>query len=117
MPDTIGRRLDPALRCRRMLSLAVQASLVVLSNRLAFWLRFDAGTPDWAATAFWQALPWLVAIRTLTFIPYRLYEGLWRYTSIYDLQALLGGIASSSLVFYLFVRSPLGAGTYPGSIF
>src|ERR1035437_5411809 len=92
-------------------------SLVVLSNRLAFWLRFDNGIPDWVNQAFWQMLPWLIVVRGVTFIPFRLYEGLWRYTSIYDLQALIGGIASSSFVFFILTRTPLGPPTYPRSIF
>lgn len=106
-----------SLRFRRVLSLVAQLALVVISNRFAFTLRFDEGMPSWALESFWQMLPWLIAIRGLTFIPFRLYEGLWRYTSIYDLQALLGGIATSSVLFYAVVKSPLGPEVYPRSVF
>jgi FlaA1/EpsC-like NDP-sugar epimerase len=101
----------------RPVALAVQLGLVVLSNRLAFLLRFDADLPHWADEAFWLTLPWLVAIRAATFAPFRLYEGLWRYTSVYDLRAIAGGVCASSLLFFLFVQSPLGPAVYPRSIF
>src|SRR4051794_3335761 len=96
---------DVVIRFRRLISLVAQVALVVIANRLAFALRFDGPVPGWAVTTFWQTLPWLVAIRALTFIPFRLYEGLWRYTSLYDLQALLGGIVTSSLVFVAYLYS------------
>jgi FlaA1/EpsC-like NDP-sugar epimerase len=110
----IAARVGPV---HRPLAVAVQLGFVVLSNRLAFLLRFDADVPHWADEAFWLTLPWLVAIRALTFVPFRLYEGLWRYTSVYDLRAIAGGVAASSLLFFLFVQSPLGPAVYPRSIF
>ena len=59
-----------------------------LSNRLAFLLRFDGDLPPVGAEAFWADAA--VAGRRsvpLTFVPFRLYEGLWRYTSLYDLRS------------------------------
>src|SRR4051812_29293082 len=103
------------LRFRRVVSIAVQVVIVALSNGAAFALRFDGNAPDWAITSFWTMLPWLVAIRGLMFIPFRMYEGLWRYTSIYDLRALIGGVVTSTILFYAVVRS-LGP-AYPRSIF
>jgi FlaA1/EpsC-like NDP-sugar epimerase len=117
MKPTATRLLDLALRFRRALSLVAQLALVVLSNRLAFVLRFDQGVPGWADEAFIHMLPWLVAIRGLTFIPFRLYEGLWRYTSIYDLKTLLGGILTSSVIFAVVAHSPLGPASYPRSVY
>ena len=106
-----------ALRFHRPLAIALQASIVVASNAFAFLLRFDGNTPQWAAATFWQSLPWLVGVRALTFIPFRLYEGLWRYTSVYDLQALIGGVGVSSIVFYVVEHTPVGAAVYPRSIY
>jgi FlaA1/EpsC-like NDP-sugar epimerase len=117
MPPTPDRLPSLVLRFRRVLSVAGQLLLVVLSNRLAFWLRFDGGSPAWALEAFWHALPWLIVIRALAFVPFRLYEGLWRYTSIYDLQALIGGVSLSTVAFAAFTLSPLGPAAYPRSIF
>ncbi len=84
------------LQLQRALIIVVQLGVVVLSNRLAFMLRFDGDVPDRANEAFWLMLPWLVGIRALTFIPFKLYEGLWRHTSIYDLRAIAGSVIASS---------------------
>ena len=108
---------DLILRFRHELAIVLQVLLVVVSNRIAFQLRFDGDVPAWALVAFWQMLPWLVAIRALTFFPLGLYEGLWRYSSFYDLQSLAGAVTASSLLFYLAAMSPLGPPTYPRSIF
>ena len=105
------------VQLRRALTIALQLGVVVLSNRLAFLLRFDGDLPHRANEAFWATLPWLVAIRSVTFIPAKLYQGLWRHTSIYDLRAIAGGVCASSLAFFLFTQSPLGPTMYPRSIF
>jgi FlaA1/EpsC-like NDP-sugar epimerase len=110
------KALEFFLRFRRMLAVVFQLLLVALSNKIAFWLRFDSGVPDWANLACTTMLPWLIATRGLMFIPFRLYQGLWRYTSIADLEALIGGVTSSSIVFWLITRSSLGPPSYPRSI-
>jgi len=102
---------------RPTISFLFQLLIALVVNRVAFALRFDNAPPPWAIDAFWQMLPWLVAIRAFVFIPFRLYEGLWRYTSIYDLRALLSGVTVSSVLFYLLVRSPIGPDWYARSIF
>jgi len=117
MKEKKARPIGIILRFRRVLSLVAQLGLVVISNRIAFALRFDRASPGWAVEVFWHTLPWLVAIRALTFFPFKLYEGLWRYTSLYDLQALVGGIVTSSLLFVAFVHSGFGPASYPRSVY
>ena len=117
MSKTLSRVVATFFRFHRVVSIVVQLGAVVLSNWLAFVLRFDGAPPGWAYSAFWRMLPWLIVIRAGTFIPFRLYQGLWRYTSIYDLQALVGGVAASSLAFFLLAQTPVGPPVYPRSIF
>ena len=107
----LGQRLD------RPLAVAIQLALMIASNRVAFLLRFDGDVPPFGDEAFWQMLPWLVAVRAFVFVPFRLYEGFWRYTSLYDLRALASGIAVSSGLFILLTLSPLGPPVYPRSVF
>ena len=105
------------MRFHRPLAIGLQLMIIIASNRLAWVLRFDGNLPQWAQFTFWQMLPWLVAIRAIAFFPFRLYEGLWRYTSIYDLQALIGAVSTSSIVFYAWAHTPFGPAVYPRSIY
>jgi FlaA1/EpsC-like NDP-sugar epimerase len=117
MRDEGLRVLAVVVRFRRALIVAFQLLVMVAANLIAFQLRFDNGVPAWAAIVCWQTLPWLVAIRAATFVPFKLYEGFWRYTSVHDLRALVSAISVSSVLFVLFVKSPLGPGVYPRSVF
>src|SRR5918993_3958912 len=99
------RLIDAIVRSRRYLSVFGQLALVALSNRLAFALRFDGSAPAWALDLFAHTLPWLLAIRGFTFIPLGLYQGLWRYASISDLQSILVSVVASTLAFAAFTAS------------
>jgi len=109
--------LSRLVRFRRVLVVAIQLLLVALSNYVAFLLRFDGLVPDWAMQSFMQGLPGLLVIRGLIFAAFRLYQGLWRYTGLYDLRMLAGGIGASSIFFVVYTRTPLVPGVYPRSIF
>src|SRR5262249_43685290 len=72
------------LRYRRPLAVTVQTVLIGLSYYLAFWLRFDGFIPKQMVTILVRTLPWLIAIRSLIFVPFGLYQGLWCYAGIWD---------------------------------
>ena len=114
MTETLISR---TLTLRRALVIGSQLLMVVAANRAAFELRFDGAIPQWALLTWWETLPWLIAIRGLIFIPFRLYEGLWRYTSIYDLRAILGAVTVSSVVFTGVMMGPLTPPDYPSSVY
>ena len=100
-------------RYRRAEIVLLHASLVLLASYLAFLLRYGGQISLDARSAFLDGLPWLIAIRMLTFIPCRLYEGLWRYTGIWDLRNIVGAVTLSSLAFYGWTRWALGLVEYP----
>ena len=80
------------LKCRRPIAVALHIGLIVAANTLAFSLRFG-GVPPQSYWNLWiETLPWLVLTRAVVFVPFRLYEGLWRYTSITDLRSIGFGV-------------------------
>jgi FlaA1/EpsC-like NDP-sugar epimerase len=104
------------VRYRRALVVAAHLGATAVASYLAFWLRFDGAIPPVEFRLFQQMLPWLIAIRGLAFIPFRLYEGLWRYTSIWDLRNLVAAVVTSSIVFYALVHGVFGIQEYPRSV-
>jgi FlaA1/EpsC-like NDP-sugar epimerase len=102
-------------RHRRVQIVLLHVGLVLLANYLAFLLRFGGRLTHDVSPAFLDGLPWLVAIRMLTFAPFRLYEGLWRYTGIWDLRNIVGAVTLSSLAFYGWALWGLGLAEYPAT--
>jgi FlaA1/EpsC-like NDP-sugar epimerase len=104
------------LQYRRALIVLLHMVLVVVASYAAFLLRFDGLIPASYLQVYWQALPWLIVIRMATFVPFKLYEGLWRYSGVWDLRnIIIAGVASSGL-FYQFALWRLPLPTYPRSI-
>ena len=105
------------LRSRRPLIVLLELALVVLSNHIAFWLRFDGAIPAWARESELIMLPWLIAVRAVAFVPFKLYEGLWRYTGIWELRNIVAAVLSSSIAFYVLVWVRINLAGYPRSVF
>ena len=59
----------------------------------------------------------LIGIRAVAFSIFGLHAGLWRYTSIWDLQNIVSGVLTSTMVFYGWVNWGMEIGSYPRSIF
>ena len=102
---------------RRACIIALHLGLVIVSHALALWLRFDGDIPAADMRMAKHLILWLVLIRGVTFVPLRLYEGLWRYTSIWDLRNIIVGVVTSTGIFWVVSRWGLGFIAYPRSVF
>ena len=102
---------------RRPIIIMFDLALIVLANYLAFWLRFDGQIPSDATQLFLKTLPWLIVIRGIAFMVFRLNEGLWRYISIWDLKKIVGGVLAGTMAFYGLVSWGFGFTGYPRSIY
>src|SRR5687768_18125334 len=105
------------LRYRRIPIVAFHMAMIVMANYLAFWIRFDGVVPAHEKELMFRMIPWLMLIRGLTFVPFQLYKGLWRYTGIWDLRNVIAGVVGSTVLFYITVHWIFGIKNYPLSIF
>lgn len=110
-------RLRILLQYRRPLVVALQLGTAILSHYAALWLRFDGDIPSAQTVTFFAVLPWLVVIRGLAFVPFRLYEGLWRYAGLWDLRNIVCATVTGSLAFFALIHWGLGIVSYPRSVF
>lgn len=115
--DVWQRILALILKWRRVLIVLLDMVLMGLANYLAFWLRFDGRIPEAEWGTFLLVLPWVLMIRTGAFMLFRLNEGLWRYTSLWDLRNIVVGVFSSTIILYAWTRWGMGVTEYPRSIF
>ena len=104
-------------RWRRPMIVVADVGLIVLANYLAFFLRYDGNIPQSELNVFEQTVLGLVAVRGIAFALYGLNEGLWRYTSLWDLQNILKGVLVSTVAFVGWVYWVMGIYGYPRSIF
>src|SRR4029077_4426077 len=105
------------MKWRRPTIVVLDVAMIILANYLAFVLRFDGNIPSGEIGNFQQTVLWLVGIRGVAFALFGLHEGRRRYTSIWDLQVILGGVLTSTIMFYGWVYLALGINGYPRSIF
>lgn len=87
-------------RGRHLLALDAVAGVVAFVG--AFALRFDAPSP--LALDYLQRyvfiLPFLVAVRAVTFIGFGLYQRIWRYASAAELQSIVLAVTASGVAGY-----------------
>jgi FlaA1/EpsC-like NDP-sugar epimerase/lipopolysaccharide/colanic/teichoic acid biosynthesis glycosyltransferase len=105
------------LKWRKPIIVVLDVVLIILANYFAFALRYDGSIPEREIQTFEQTVLALVAIRGVAFALFGLNEGLWRYTSIWDLQNIIGAVLTSAVVFYGWVHWVMGINGYPRSIF
>jgi FlaA1/EpsC-like NDP-sugar epimerase len=101
---------------RRPFVVGLHMALVVLANHVAFLLRFDGSIPPAHMAVHLRMLPWLLIARGSVFVFFRLYEGLWKYSSIWDLCQIVFGVVVSSTLFVLVLWVPTGVINYPRSV-
>lgn len=97
-------------RSARVLAIAATHTLLfALAYVLSFLVRFDLTIPDdWVATV-WYGLPFILGIKLVTFGAFRMYQGWWRYVSLYDVLAFAQALFVAELLF-------LGSNVFIGTL-
>ena len=119
--DRIPRTVDVLLSHRKLLVIVAHAAMIGLAYALAFFMRFDFSVPAGHWGTFITTLPVLMALRLIVFDRLGLYQGMWRYVSLQDLQSILTAVSLSGIVFAAVVMLTYGYGDvgpgFPRSVF
>ncbi len=92
---------------RQVATVFLDTCLIILAYYCAYRLRYEQRY-DLAAPYFVTSLPVVLAIQLTAFTVFRVYQGVWRYTSLPDAirltKAVSAGAAASALALLLFYR-------------
>ncbi len=83
---------------------------------LSFALRFEFDIPSDHYSTFARWLPWFICIHLLTFLVGQMYSRIWRYTSLFDLYAIIGTVFTSCAINYILIFFSMGGEGYPRSV-
>lgn len=81
----------------------VDIVLIFLSFYLSHLIRFDFSIPNWAQESLLDVFPYLLAGKLICFYFFEIYKGMWRYTSLNDLIAIVKASTSSTFIVVTFI--------------
>jgi FlaA1/EpsC-like NDP-sugar epimerase len=94
---------------------AFQATLILVSLILAWFLRFDFTLPN--RQLLFGSACLLIAIRMAAITGFGLLHGWWRYTGLSDALDVAKAVFTGSVVFVLVMRYVLQVETFPRAVF
>lgn len=90
-----------------LMIVTIDIVLLCLSFYLAHLIRFDFDVPGWALERFMDMLPYVLGVKLTCFYSFGLYKGMWRYTSLNDLMAVVkaAALASAALIVFILYKN------------
>jgi len=79
------------------------AGLVILAYYFAHYIWFDGNIPPDHFEAFVNTFAWIVLVKLSSFYVFKLYSGMWRYTSLHDMTNILKACVASSGIVVLMI--------------
>ena len=95
-----------------LLDIVSSISAIIIS----FLLRFDFIIPHYFQSVLLGWIPLFISVQTLVFYFASMYARIWRYTSLFDLFAILKACSASSAISILLVFFSMGSESYPRSV-
>jgi UDP-GlcNAc:undecaprenyl-phosphate GlcNAc-1-phosphate transferase len=105
------------LHRRRLLEVLLDFALISLSFYLAYVVVVGGSGTTYQRHVFTVALPVLLVVRYLAFIPLGLYQGVWRFAGSREAAAIVVGVALSAAVAFGIVAGSTDLGGFPKSVF
>ncbi len=107
--STLRTRVLVLMRGHRIWQVVADATVAALAWWLAFFVRFDNGTPAFYERAMFATIGWVALINVVLFVGSGVYAKMWRYTSVKDMEAVLVRVVLAwlSVVAYVNIVPPL----------
>ena len=83
---------------------------------LAFLIRFEFSIPENFMNLFYSWIPMFMLVQSFVFYSTGLYARIWRYTSLFDLYAILSAVTTASAASVIYVFVFYGSSGYPRSV-
>ncbi len=111
-------RVGVLVRGHRIWLVVCDALLVAAAWWLAFFIRFDSGTPAFYERALFVTIGWVTLIKITVFVFSGLYVKWWRYLTVKDMESVLRSVvmACAAVLAYVYLYPPLGYATPPRSV-
>ena len=97
--------------------LVIDAILVAACFYAAYLFRFEFSIPARQLNTMAKTLPFLLLVKMVNFYLFRLYHGMWRYTSLVDMMNVAKAVFTSSILIILGVLMIHRFQGYPRSVF
>lgn len=101
---------------RNLKLIALDALASISTLYIAFLIRFDFSIPYNFLLVFFDWVPWFMLLQITVFYFADLYARIWRYTSLFDLYAILSSVTIVSSLSVIFVFIFFGSSGYPRSV-
>ena len=83
---------------------------------LAFLIRFEFSIPENFLSLFFSWIPWFILVQCFVFYFSDLYARIWRYTSLFDLYAIVSAVTTASAASVILIFIFFGTSGYPRSV-
>jgi UDP-GlcNAc:undecaprenyl-phosphate GlcNAc-1-phosphate transferase len=102
---------------RRLAEVLIDFALIIASFSLAYLLLVEGSGTDYQKHIFLVSLPVILAARAVTFIPFGLYSGVWRFAGSREAAAIVLAVVISEAVAAGIVVATNPLGDFPGSVY
>ena len=107
----------PRLYRNRVLVILCDAFLISAAFVISYYLRFNFDVPEFYFSQMIRTLPFFVALNLIVFYKFDLYRGMWRYTGIRDLRAIILAVTLSTVLMIVGLTIAYRFAGYPRSVF
>ena len=85
------------------ITFTIDLLIVSVAYYVAYLIRFEAAVSPSDLHAFRSTVFWIIFVYPATFVCFKLYNGMWRYTSLFDAVNLLKAVVAATILTMVMV--------------